>query len=106
VDEPAGDLGVAAAVVASFRDLTLPPGTVLIGELGLGGQLRPVGQMEQRLQEASRLGFIRAVVPKGGGLGPGSALGLEVLESSTLVEALVKALGVSPAEETPYQQTL
>jgi DNA repair protein RadA/Sms len=105
VDEPAGDLGVAAAVVASYRDLTLPPGTVLIGELGLGGQLRPVGQMEQRLQEASRLGFTRAVVPKGGGQGPGSAPGLEVLESSTLVEALVKALGVSPAEEAPYQET-
>ena len=51
--------------MASYRDLTLPPGTVLVGELGLGGQLRPVGQLEQRLQEAARLGFNRAVVPKG-----------------------------------------
>ena len=42
VEEPAADLGVAAAVVASYRDLTLPAGTVLLGELGLGGQLRPV----------------------------------------------------------------
>jgi len=67
VDEPAGDLGVAAAVVASSRDLTLPSGTVLIGELGLGGQLRLVGQLEQRLQEASRLGFTRAIVPSGTG---------------------------------------
>ncbi|MFM7169660.1 MAG: DNA repair protein RadA [Cyanobium sp.] len=99
VDEPAGDLGVAAAVVASFRDLTLPPGTVLIGELGLGGQLRPVGQLEQRLQEASRLGFTRAVVPKGTGLGPaGSTLALQLLESSTLAEAMVSALGVNSAE--------
>ena len=69
VEEPAADLGVAAAVVASFRDLTLPAGTVLIGELGLGGQLRPVGQLELRLQEAARLGFQRAVVPRGSGLG-------------------------------------
>ncbi|MEY4298739.1 MAG: repair protein RadA, partial [Cyanobacteriota bacterium] len=69
VEEPAADLGVAAAVVASYRDLTLPPGTVLVGELGLGGQLRPVGQLEARLQEAARLGFRRAVVPKGSGLG-------------------------------------
>ena len=50
-------------------DLTLPPGTVLVGELGLGGQLRPVGQLELRLQEAARLGFRRAVVPRGSGLG-------------------------------------
>ncbi|MDP6193219.1 MAG: DNA repair protein RadA, partial [Prochlorococcaceae cyanobacterium ETNP18_MAG_1] len=75
VEEPAADLGVAAAVVSSFRDLTLPTGTVLIGELGLGGQLRPVGQLAQRLQEAVRLGFHRAVVPRGSGSGSGSGLG-------------------------------
>jgi DNA repair protein RadA/Sms len=100
VEEPAGDLGVAAAVVASYRDLALPPGTVLIGELGLGGQLRSVGQVEQRLQEASRLGFTRAVVPRGTaqGGGGGAIPGLQVLESSSLAEALVAALGVHPAE--------
>ncbi|MGA1303040.1 MAG: DNA repair protein RadA [Cyanobium sp.] len=100
VDEPAGDLGVATAVVASYRDLTLPAGTVLIGELGLGGQLRPVGQLEQRLQEASRLGFTRAVLPRGTGLGQAeAALGMQLLESSSLAEAIVGALGVNPAEE-------
>jgi DNA repair protein RadA/Sms len=98
VEEPAADLGVAAAVVASYRDLTLPPATVLIGELGLGGQLRPVGQLELRLQESARLGFTRAVVPKGGGFGLGSSPGLELLESSTLAEALVQALAVSNAD--------
>lgn len=100
VEEPAADLGVAAAVVASYRDLTLPPGTVLIGELGLGGQLRPVGQLELRLQEAARLGFTRAVVPKGSGLGKAAAsLGLQLLEAATVAEALVKALGVNPAAD-------
>ena len=100
VEEPAADLGVAAAVVASYRDLTLPPGTVLIGELGLGGQLRPVGQLELRLQEAARLGFTRAVVPKGSGLGKAAAsLGLQLLEAATVAEALVKALGVNPADD-------
>jgi predicted ATP-dependent serine protease len=100
VEEPAADLGVAAAVVASYRDLTLPPGTALIGELGLGGQLRPVGQLELRLQEAARLGFTRAVVPRGGGLGPIAAgLGLELREAGTVAEALVAALGVNPAED-------
>ncbi|MFM7268594.1 MAG: DNA repair protein RadA, partial [Cyanobium sp.] len=98
VEEPAADLGVAAAVVASYRDLTLPAGTVLVGELGLGGQLRPVGQLELRLQEAARLGFRRAVVPRGG-LPPSlaKALDLQVLEAGSVAEALVVALGVDPA---------
>lgn len=100
VEEPAADLGVAAAVVASYRDLTLPPGTVLVGELGLGGQLRPVGQLELRLQEAARLGFTRAVVPKGAGLAKAAAgLGLELLEAGTVAAALVAALGVNPAAD-------
>ena len=100
VEEPAADLGVAAAVVASYRDLTLPPGTVLIGELGLGGQLRPVSQLELRLGEAARLGFSRAVVPRGSGLGPVAAgLGLQLLEAGSIAEALVAALGVNPADD-------
>ncbi|MCP9807228.1 DNA repair protein RadA [Cyanobium sp. T1B-Tous] len=100
VEEPAADLGVAAAVVASYRDLTLPPGTVLVGELGLGGQLRPVGQLELRLQEAARLGFTRAVVPKGSGLAKAAAgLGLQLLEAGGVAEALVAALGVNPADD-------
>ena len=100
VEEPAADLGVAAAVVASYRDLVLPPGTVLVGELGLGGQLRPVGQLELRLQEAARLGFRRAVVPRGG-LPPSLAASLElqVLEAGSVAEALVAALGVDPAAD-------
>jgi len=101
VEEPAADLGVAAAVVASYRDLTLPPGTVLIGELGLGGQLRPVSQLEQRLQEAARLGFNRAVVPRGSGLGRLAAgLDLQLLEAGGVAEALVLALGVNPAHDS------
>lgn len=100
VEEPAADLGVAAAVVSSFRDLTLPKRTVLLGELGLGGQLRPVGQLAQRLQEAVRLGFERAVVPRGSALGPlGEGLELELLEAASVTEALVMALGVNPADD-------
>ena len=100
VEEPAADLGVAAAVVASYRDLTLPEGTVLVGELGLGGQLRPVGQLDLRLQEAARLGFRRAVVPRTAL--PASLarrLDLQVLEASSVAEALVLALGVDPAQD-------
>jgi len=99
VEEPAADLGVAAAVVASYRDLIMPPGTVLVGELGLGGQLRPVAQLELRLQESARLGFRRAVVPKGSGLSRIAAgLDLQLLEASTIAEALVAALGANPTD--------
>ncbi|MFM7239518.1 MAG: DNA repair protein RadA, partial [Cyanobium sp.] len=77
-----------------------PQGTVLVGELGLGGQLRPVGQLELRLQEAARLGFTRAVVPRGSGLArPAAGLGLELLEAGTVAVALVAALGVNPADD-------
>jgi len=97
VEEPAADLGIAAAVISSYRDLILPEGTVLIGELGLGGQLRPVGQIQQRLQEAERLGFQRAIFPKGSGLERTKTdLNLELFEATNISDAIEMALGVNP----------
>jgi DNA repair protein RadA/Sms len=59
-----------------------------------------VGQLELRLQEAARLGFVRAVVPRGSGLGAQAAgFGLQLLEAGSVAEALVAALGVDPAAE-------
>ncbi|WP_346291310.1 DNA repair protein RadA [Sphaerothrix gracilis] len=88
VGEPAADLGVAIAVVASFRDRLVDPYTVLIGEVGLGGQVRPVSQMELRLKEAAKLGFKRAIVPKGQGL----KSTLEVMPVARVVDAITAAL--------------
>ena len=94
VEEPAADLGIATAIVSSYRDLILPEGTVLIGELGLGGQLRPVSQIPQRLQEAERLGFRRAVLPKNSGLNQIKiGLQIELFEASNISQALIMALG-------------
>jgi DNA repair protein RadA/Sms len=62
--EPAADLAVAVAVASSVRDLPVPAGAVFLGEVGLGGELRNVGQMERRLAEAARLGFDTAFVPE------------------------------------------
>ena len=90
VAEPAADVGVAVAVVASYRDLLIPPGTLCIGELGLGGQLRPVARMEQRLQEGSRLGFQRALIPAGSEITPPSTM--TVVEAGTIRQALVAVL--------------
>jgi len=63
--EPAADLAVAAALVSSLCDMPVPDDTVLFGEIGLSGEVRPVGQVEQRLKEAAKLGFTRALAPPG-----------------------------------------
>jgi DNA repair protein RadA/Sms len=89
VEEPAVDLGVAIAVVASFRDRIVDPHTVLIGEVGLGGQVRPVSQMELRLKEAAKLGFKRAIVPKGQTF---PDLDLEIIPVAKVIDAIIAAI--------------
>ncbi len=96
VEEPATDLGIAIAIVASFRDRVVDPRTVLIGEVGLGGQVRLVSQLELRLKEAAKLGFQRAIVPQGQSLP--ADLGLELVPVSRALDAIVAAL---PASERP-----
>ena len=64
VTEPAADLGIACAMASAYREKPVDSKTVWIGEVGLGGELRPVGQLADRLNEACKLGFRRAVVPK------------------------------------------
>ena len=62
MQEPAGDLAVAAALASSVYDRVLPPGAVFIGEVGLGGEIRGVSQVERRLAEAEKLGMTVAYV--------------------------------------------
>ncbi len=88
LSEPAADLALATAIASSARDRPLPPDLVLVGEVGLSGELRSVAQLPARLSEAARLGFRQAVVPRaarGKLTVPG---GLEVNEMSSLGEAL------------------
>lgn len=63
VSEPAGDLGIALALASAASDAPIPSNIVACGEIGLGGEVRRVGQMERRLAEAARLGFTQAIVP-------------------------------------------
>ncbi len=65
IDEPAIDLGIAAAVTSSLRDCPVDSGTVIFGEVGLGGEVRAVSQVEMRLREAAKLGFRRCLLPEG-----------------------------------------
>ena len=61
--EPASDLAVVAALCSSMHDRSVPPDTVFLGEVGLGGEVRPVAGADRRLAEAARLGFRQAFVP-------------------------------------------
>lgn len=62
--ETAGDLAVAAALISSVSNREIPPTSVFVGEIGLGGELRAVSQIERRLGEAARMGFTHAFVPR------------------------------------------
>lgn len=92
IDEPAADLAVAVAVASSYRDAPVRADTVLIGEVGLSGELRWVGQMPSRLREAQKLGFKTAVVPRRVRQGEPWPEGIVVQEARSLREALSLAL--------------
>ena len=67
VSEPAADLAVAAALASSLSGIAVPSETVVFGEIGLSGEVRPVSHMDVRLKEATKLGFTRAIIPNNRG---------------------------------------
>jgi DNA repair protein RadA/Sms len=108
--EPAVDLAVAIALASSTANLTVPPGVVAIGEVGLAGEVRRVAGLPRRLAEAERMGFRRAVVPSGSagldGIGgraehgaqPGGdpAPPIDVVQVEDVRQALSAVLGREP----------
>jgi DNA repair protein RadA/Sms len=92
IQEPAADLAVATAISSSYKDIPVRADTVLIGEVGLSGELRMVGQMQTRLREAAKLGFKRAVVPKRLRKTEPWPEGIEIVEVRSLKEAVQEAL--------------
>ena len=64
VNDPALDLPACLAIISSFTDKAVPRATLILGEVGLGGEVRNVAKLDTRLKEAERLGFNRAVIPK------------------------------------------
>lgn len=101
VAEPAADLAIAAAIASSARNRPVAADLALIGEVGLSGELRSVGQLPRRLNEAAKLGFTRVLVPKGAARKlEHPPAGLEVLGARTMREALEIALvGGEAADE-------
>jgi DNA repair protein RadA/Sms len=94
IDEPAADLAIAASIASSMRDLPVRADTVLIGEIGLAGELRMPGQMPVRLREAAKLGFKTAIVPKRLRSGEPWPKDIEVVEARSVQQALELAFGV------------
>jgi DNA repair protein RadA/Sms len=92
IEEPAADLAVAAAITSSYKDIAVRADTVLIGEVGLSGELRMVSQLQTRLREAAKLGFRRAVVPKRLRKSEAWPSGIEVIEVRSLAESIREAL--------------
>lgn len=88
VDEPAADLGAALAIASSFTDRKLDPKTLVVGEVGLGGETRAATQIHPRLQEAARLGFERAIIPQDNEKLAADLAGLKVRPVATLTDAL------------------
>lgn len=85
IEETGADLGAALAILSSYEDMPLDPEMVAVGEIGLSGELRSVGQMDLRLREAAKLGFRRAVIPRhASGELP---VGIEARAASTIQEA-------------------
>jgi DNA repair protein RadA/Sms len=103
IDEPAADLAIAAAIASSWKDISVRAEAVLIGEMGLAGELRMPGQMEARLGEASKLGFKTAIIPKvlrrstSRESNRGWPKGLEIVEARSIREALDACLVERPA---------
>jgi len=92
ISEPAADLAVAAAIASSVKDAPVKADTVLVGEIGLSGELRYVGQTNARLREAAKLGFKTAIVPRRLRKGEPWPDGINIVEARSLREALALAL--------------
>jgi DNA repair protein RadA/Sms len=110
VEEPAIDLPLAVALASALRDKPIARGTVLAGEIGLTGELRPVMGLDRRLREAQRLGFTRAIVSDRKARSGSSAAathesipGIEIVRVPTLRDALTAALDLGNATDRSTQ---
>jgi DNA repair protein RadA/Sms len=88
VDEPAVDLGIVVAIASSFREHPVDSATLVLGEIGLGGEIRAISQMEVRLREAAKMGFKRCLVPRGNLSKLSGETGLELIGVDEIRSAL------------------
>jgi len=92
IDDPAADLGICVAMASSFANRKILPKTVIMGEVGLSGEVRPISQAETRLAEAERLGFTSAVLPEKNCEQVKDASGLTLYAAASIRQALSLAM--------------
>lgn len=92
VTEPAADLAVCTAIASSLKDKVINNQTILIGEVGLGGEIRSVGHIEKRIQEAEKLGFKQAVIPSGNKKEVKSSIGISIFAFENLDQVIQNLL--------------
>lgn len=87
IDEPGADLAVAIAVATGARDVVVDDNTVIMGEIGLTGEIHPVNNLEKRLNEAAAIGFKKAIIPFSNEV-PGGIKNLEIVRVKRLIDAI------------------
>ena len=92
LSEPAVDLGIAAAIASSLKERRIGEELALVGEVGLGGELRAVTRIETRVREAARLGFRRCIIPQANHSALGTIDGITLLPVASLAEAIEASL--------------
>lgn len=92
IQEPSADLGVALAVATCARNVTVDPSTVIIGEIGLSGEIRRVSNLELKINESKKLGFKRIIVPKSNLPLKNKPENIEVIGVSRLIDAISKSV--------------
>ena len=88
VDEPAADLGVALAVATCARDVVVSHDTVIVGEVGLSGEIRAVNNLDKRIKEAQKLGFTKIVIPEANNVKQSDFDGIQLISVSRLIDAI------------------
>lgn len=88
ISEPAADLGIALAVATCARDVVVDPQTVIIGEIGLSGEIRAVNNIEKRIKEAQKLGFRKAIIPAANSKLDKATEGIEIIRVKRLIDAI------------------
>ena len=90
--EPAADLALALSIAGAHYKRSLPPTTIAIGEVGLGGELRPATQIEQRLRESARLGYTHAIIPTSGSQKLAKIAGMELIPVKNVSQAIERLM--------------
>lgn len=92
ISEPAADLGIALAVATCARDVVVDSHTVIIGEIGLSGEIRAVNNIEKRINEAQKLGFKKAIIPNANGVNEKDYKGIEIIKVKRLIDAITSCV--------------